>query len=138
MGSDMKKTESEDQAQFNLEEIEGMELMLRCEKTGTNVDLHLVTFKDPESEKLSTGILGADYRHIVRNTTTMSVPIGILNFRAIASLEARKKIIRGSEAVEKLHACLRNEVDLSWKEVKKSTQTRQAALDLDDDSQLGL
>jgi hypothetical protein len=134
----MENNENSGQAQFNLEEIEGMELMLRCEKTGTNTDLHLVTFKDPDSGNLSSSILGADYRHLVRNTTTLSVPIGILSFRAIRSLEARNKITSGSAAVEKLYACLRNELDSSWRKVAKSTQPHQSALDLDDESELGL
>jgi hypothetical protein len=126
------------QGQFNLEEIEGMELMLRCEKTGTNVDLHLVAYKDPDSGDFSAGILGADYRHLVRSTTTLSVPIGILSLRSIRSLEARKKIPGGSVAVKNLQACLRNAAVSSWAEVAKSTQSRQSSLSLNDDSELGL
>lgn len=132
------KNKAGDQREFNLEEIEGMELMLRCDKTGTNVDLHLVAYKDPDSGEFSAGILGADYRHLVRNTTTLSVPIGILSLRSIRSLEARKKIPGGSEAVKNLQACLRNAAVSSWAEVAKSTQSRQSSLSLNDDSELGL
>lgn len=134
----MDNTGNDNQEQFNLEEIEGMELMLRCEKTGTNVDLHLVAYKDPDSGQFTASILGADYRHLVRNTTLMSVPIGILNLKSIKSLELRRKFPGGTEAVKSLTACLRNEANLSWAEVKRASQTRQATLSLDDDSELSL
>lgn len=134
----MKNSENGGQAEFNLEEIEGMELMLRCEETGTNVDLHIVAYKDPDSEELTASILGADFRHLVRNSTTLSVPIGILSLRSIRSLEARKKIPRGSEAVKNLNACLRNEVESTWKKVAKAKQSHQSSLNLDDSSKLDI
>ena len=119
---------------MDLSGLESAEKMPVCEKTGTNIDLHLVAYKGLGSEKLTARILGADYRHLVRKTTTLSVPIWILSVGAIRVLEARKKIPAGTEAAVKLKAWLRYEVDSSWREI---VEANQEALSLDDAGGLG-
>jgi hypothetical protein len=126
------------QTQLNLEDLDAMEVMPRCEKTQGNVDLHLVAFADPDSGEFTASILGPEYRHLVRRTTTLSIPIGILSIGAIRSLEAQKKIPAGSEAVAKLKGWLRFGVNSSWKGLAEAKQVYQSALELDDAAGLGL
>jgi hypothetical protein len=133
-----KVVEISGQTQLNLEDLDAMEVMPRCERTQANVDLHLVAFTDPDTGVFTASILGPEYRHLVRRTTTLSIPIGMLSIGAIRSLETQKKIPPGSEAVMKLKAWLRFGVNSSWKEIMESKRICQEPLDLDDAAGLGL
>ena len=133
-----KVTEIGGQTQMNLDGLSAMGVIPRCEKTGTNVDLHLVAYDDPDTADFTASILGADYRHLVRSNTTLSVPISILSLGAIQSLETRKKIPIGTVAAENLRAWLKLGADASWEEVAEASQVRQVALELDDAAGLGL
>ena len=75
-----------------------MEVMPRCEETGANVDLHLVAYRDPETEEWTARILGADYRHLVRRWTSLSVPVSILSLATLRQLESQRKIPLGTRA----------------------------------------
>jgi hypothetical protein len=125
------------QTLMHLENMEASKKMPLCEKTGTNVDLHLVACKDPDTGGFTASVLGADYRHLVRRTTTLSIPIWILSVGSIRALEERKKIPAGSEAVGKLKVWLRHDVDSSWKEIAEARHIHQEALDLEDAAGLG-
>ena len=122
---------------MDLEGLETTEKMPVCEKTGTNVDLHLVAYNDPETGAFTAGILGADYRHLVRRTTTLSIPIWALSLGTIRNLEERKKIPRDSKAAENLREWLRHGVDLSWRELVEAKPAQQESLKLDDVSGFG-
>ena len=41
------------QTNLNLDRLEEMAWMPRCPKTGANIDLHLVTYKDPDLGELA-------------------------------------------------------------------------------------
>jgi hypothetical protein len=83
-------------------------------------------------------ILGADYRHLVRRTTTLSIPISILSIGSIRSLEEQGKIPTGAAAAAKLTSWLRHGVASSWDEVVQAKQVRQGAFELDDQDRLSL
>ena len=132
-----KMMEMGGQTLMDLEGLETTEKMPVCDMTGTNVDLHLVAYEDPDTGSFTAGILGADYRHLVRRTTTLSIPIWVLSLGTIRNLEQRKKIPSGSKAADVLRDWLRHGVDLSWKELAESKPARQERLELDDVSGLG-
>ena len=134
----MKPTDLDCQGELDLKGLDAMAVMPRCEKTSVNIDLHLVAYDDPETGEADVGILGADYRHLVRRTTTLSIPIGILSIGAIRSLEGNGKIPAGSEAAANLTRWLRFGVASSWDEVAQARGIRQDAFELDDQERLSL
>ena len=133
-----KVTEIGGQAHLDLDGLDAMELQPRCEKTGASADLHLVAYRDLDSGEQTAGILGAEYRHLVRRTTTLSVPIGILSVGSVRALEARGKIPAGSPAAAKVNTWLRHGTACAWDEVARAKSERQDCLELDDAAGLGL
>ena len=134
----MKPIDPESQGELRLDGLDAMAVMPRCDKTMANFDLHLVAYENPDTGEPAVGLLGADYRHLVRRTTTLSVPIGILSIGSIRLLEEHGKIPTGTPAVAKLTAWLRHGVASSWHEVAQAKAVRQEALDLDDHQHLSL
>jgi len=126
------------QGQLDLDGLDAMRVMLRCDKTSVNSDLHLVAYEDPETGEKVVSILGADYRYLVRRTTTLSIPVGILSVGAIRSLEEHQKIPAGTAAVAKLTGWLRFGVAASWDEFAQAKRVRQEPLDLEDQARLKL
>lgn len=106
--------EEPEQSEWQFAELDRMSAMPRCEETGVNVDLHLVTYTDPETGELTSRILGQDFRHLMRRTTRMSVPISILNLATLRQLESERKIPLGSRAAKQLREWFRHQVEESW------------------------
>lgn len=109
-----------------------MGVMPRCEETGANVDLHLVAYRDHETDEWTARILGADYRHLVRRWTTLSVPVSILSLATLRQLESQRKIPLGTRAAKKLRDWFRHEVDNAWGQGLHSVprEPRQASFEL--------
>jgi hypothetical protein len=129
-------SEEPDQSEWQFAELDSMGVMPRCEITGANVDLHLVAFRDPDTDEFTARILGADYRHLVRRTTNLSVPVSILSLATLRQLESQRKIPLGTRAAKKLREWLRHEVEKTWKDGLRSVprEPRQASLELVDES----
>lgn len=121
-----------EQSEWRFAELDSMGVMPRCEQTGANVDLHLVAYRDPETNESTAAILGADYRHLVRRSTSLSVPLSILNLSSLKQLESQRKIPLGTRAAKRLRAWFRHEVESVWKEGLRPVprETRQDALEL--------
>jgi hypothetical protein len=134
----MKSIDLECQGELKLEGLDAMAVMPRCEKTSVNSDLHLVAYEDADTGGRTASILGANYRHLVRRTTTLSVPISILSIGAICSLEELGKIPGGTAAAAKLKSWLRHGVAASWDEFAQAKRVRQETLDLEDQARLRL
>lgn len=123
------------QSEWRFAELDCMGVMPRCEQTGANVDLHLVAFRDPETDESTAAILGADYRHLVRRSTSLSVPLSILNLAALKQLESQRKIPLGTRAAKRLRAWFRHELEGVWKEGLRPVprEPGQASLELGPD-----
>ncbi len=126
------KPDEPEQSEWQFAELESMGVMPRCEVTGANVDLHLVAYRDPETEEWTARVLGADYRHLVRRSTSLSVPVSILSLATLRQLESQRKIPLGTRAAKKLREWFRHEVDSAWQHGLKSVprEPRQASLEL--------
>ena len=133
-----KLIECDGQAHLKLDGLEAMAWIPRCEKTGANIDLHLVAYKDPDSGESTAGILGSDFRHLVRKSTSLSIPIFALNAGTIRMLERRGKIPAGTKGAEELKAWLQQGVDLGWKGVAEARSAHQTSFDLDEAGALSL
>ncbi|MCB1232495.1 MAG: hypothetical protein KDN19_19765 [Verrucomicrobiae bacterium] len=122
-----------EQSEWRFDELESMGAMPRCEVTGANVDLHLVAYRDPDTEEWTARILGADFRHLVRRSTTLSVPVSILSLATLRQLESQRKIPLGTRAAKKLREWFRHEVDRAWQSGHLQSvprEPRQASLEL--------
>ena len=102
----MDSIDLQGQGELALDGLDAMAVMPRCEMTQVNFDLHLVAFEDADTGEDTARILGADYRHLVRRTTTLSIPINILSIGAIRSLEEQGKIPTRTAAAAKLTSWL--------------------------------
>jgi len=134
----MDSIDLQGQGELALDGLDAMAVMPRCEMTQVNFDLHLVAFEDADTGEDTARILGADYRHLVRRTTTLSIPINILSIGAIRSLEEQGKIPTRTAAAAKLTSWLRHGVASSWDEVAQERRIRQGVLDLEDQERLSL
>ena len=134
----MKSIDLDCQGELNLDGLDAMAVMPRCEKTSVNSDLHLVAYEDADTGEGMVSILGAGYRHLVRCTTTLSIPISILSIGAIRSLEEQRKIPTGTAAAAKLASWLRHGTASAWDEVVQAKRVRQESLELDDQERLSL
>ena len=129
---------SDEQNQLPLDGLEAMPLMPRCEETGLNADLHLVVCTPPGGEAPVARILSTRARHLYRNTTTLSIPLWILNPESLHRLEERNKIPAGSSAADTIRKWLRHDRNAAWKELMEADGIRQGQLDLEDDLSLRL
>jgi hypothetical protein len=134
-GSRRKAVIVPEQGEWEFEELRGAVGMPRCEVTGVNVDLHLVAYRDPDSDEPVARILGADYRHLVRQKTTVSVPLTILSVVTLRQLEKLRKIPLGTRAAKLLREWFDRESGGNWSERSRPKQLRQAPLDLPDESE---
>jgi hypothetical protein len=128
----------DEQEQLPLDGLDAMALMPRCEETGLNADLHLVVCTPPGEEAPVARILSTQARHLYRDTTTLSIPLWILNLESLRRLEERNKIPPQSAAVDKIRAWLRHDRNAAWKELMEADHIRQGQLDLDDEASLKL
>ncbi|MCB1092280.1 MAG: hypothetical protein KDL87_12165 [Verrucomicrobiae bacterium] len=122
-----------EQSEWDFEEVRATSAMPRCEMTGVNVDLHLVAYRDPDTNEFTAKILGADYRHLVRNKTSLSVPVAVLSVVTLRQLEKLRKIPLGSRAAKQLREWLGRDSEPAWGAAAKPRQLRQVALDLPED-----
>jgi len=128
----------EDQEQLPLDGLDAMPLMPRCDVSPHNADLHLVVCTPPDEKAPVARILSTQARHLYRDTTTLSIPLWILNLESLRRLEERNKIPSHSTAAETIRAWLRHDRNAAWKELMKADQIRQGQLDLDDSLSLKL
>lgn len=122
----------DEQSEWRFAEVESLGAMPRCEKTGVNVDLHLVAYRDPDTNEFTARILGSDYRHLVRRWITLSVPVAILGTVSIRQLEKLRKIPLGTRAARQLREWFGRDSEDAWKKKPRSTEMRamQEPLDL--------
>jgi hypothetical protein len=126
--------ESPEQSEWLFGELENMSAMPRCEVTGVNVDLHLVAYRDPDSNEFTARLLGADYRHLVRHKTTLSIPVAVLSTVVLRQLEKMRKIPLGTRAAKQLREWFGRDSEAEWGENRKRKSLRQAPLDLPEDA----
>lgn len=124
-----------EQSEWLFGDLENMAAMPRCEVTGVNVDLHLVAYRDLDTNEFTARLLGADYRHLVRNKTTLSIPVAVLSTVMLRQLEKMRKIPLGTRAAKQLREWFGRDNDAEWGgEHRKRKTLSQAPLDLPEES----
>ena len=98
----------------------------RCEMTGTTADLHIVVH-GADAAKVAQ-LLSAEARFVLRKSTTLSLPIWLLNSRLLEQMEAANLLPHSTPAAKVLRQWFQRDYDQAWKKLAKS-QARQAALD---------
>jgi hypothetical protein len=133
-GTKRKPVVDPEQSEWDFEEVRASSAMPRCEVTGVNVDLHLVAYRDPDTDESVARILGGDYRHLVRHKTSMSVPLTILNVGSLRQLEKLRKIPLGTRAAKQLREWLGRGSEPAWGERSRPKQLRQVPLELTEET----
>jgi hypothetical protein len=98
----------------------------RCEVTGSTADLHLVVHGAQEATVAQ--LLSPDARFVLRKSTSLSLPIWLLNSPLLDQLEASDLVPRSTKASTALRQWFQRDYGDAWEKLAKS-HARQSALD---------